>query len=109
MSHYPSIYDRDIRIIVSKRLAKKDLHSIIRDFIKQKLTFAISKVGKEFEIWRGILDDDSKKSKQFGATPSSIIEMSSNILSTRNFVCIWDHGRVVFGSFKIGDINYEES
>ncbi len=96
-------FDQQIRVQVTKRLPKKEIHSIIREFIRQKLTFAVSKHDSEYEVWRQILPGDRprEKNRKDGMVPSGVIEQNLHDLDQRNFICVWNHGKIVKGKFEI--------
>ena len=78
------------------------MKSVIEDFQTKKLTFAVSKIGTEFELWREVLSDDKFMEK----TDNNIIIYSKNIkiadklLNSRKFICIWKRGKIVYGEFQ---------
>ncbi|RJP21889.1 MAG: hypothetical protein C4527_22820 [Candidatus Omnitrophota bacterium] len=92
-------YENEIRVQVTKRLPKRDIQSIVKDFAEQRLTFAVSQINSDFEVWRQILPGDLPrvKNRKDGMTPAGVIEEDVEDLSQRNFVCIWDQGELVFG------------
>ncbi|HOJ62524.1 MAG TPA: hypothetical protein PK878_19770 [bacterium] len=92
-------YEGQIQVQVTKRLPKKDLYSIVQQFVNQKLTFAVSKHATEYEIWRQILPGDQPrvKNRKEGMTPAGVISQDED-LARRNFVCIWDKGKPVYGN-----------
>jgi hypothetical protein len=93
-------YENDIKVQVTKRLARKDVYSIIKHFLGQRITFAVSKYDGEYEVWRQILpgDEPRVKNRKEGMTPSGVIAQDKKDLQQRNFVCIWDHGELVYGN-----------
>ncbi|MEW6235105.1 MAG: hypothetical protein AB1656_06935 [Candidatus Omnitrophota bacterium] len=95
-------YDAEIRVQVTKRLPKRDIRSVVKDFIRQGLTFAISQHDAEYEVWRQILPGDRPrvKNRKDGMIPAGIIEEDRNDLEGRNFVCVWDQGERVEGDFE---------
>ena len=101
-----SRYERNIRVIVTKRLSKKDISTIIRDFINKNMTFAVSEYKSEFELWREILPGDLFKSRKsiHDGSPGAVIETEEKVLNRRDFVCIWNRGMEVFGNFPLRDI-----
>ncbi|MGI6455698.1 MAG: hypothetical protein ACOX5R_08740 [bacterium] len=94
-------YHEIIRVQVSKRLPKKAIRSIVKDLANQQLTFAISQKDSEYEVWREILPGDQPrvKNRKDGMTLAGIIEIDEKDLQERNFICIWEHGRLVAGNF----------
>lgn len=95
----PVKYDENIRVQVTKRLPKKEIYSIVQHFLKQGITFAVSRNDGEYEVWRQILpgDEPRVKNRKEGMTPSGVIAQDKKDLEQRNFVCIWDEGKLVFG------------
>lgn len=96
-------YDEDIRVQVTKRLPKDELRTVIEDFVRQGITFAISKHNSDYEIWRQILPGDRPrvKNRKDGMTPDGVISQDPEELEQRNFVCIWENGEMVEGSPEI--------
>ncbi|MBN2327345.1 MAG: hypothetical protein JXR73_09320 [Candidatus Omnitrophica bacterium] len=92
-------YDDKIKVQVTKRLPKKDIRSVVRQFIEQKLTFAVSRHDSEYEVWREVFPDDEPriKNRKDGMTPAGVIAQDKKDLEQRNFVCIWDKGHIVYG------------
>ncbi len=92
-------YESEIRVQVTKRLPRRDIQSVIDQFVKQHLTFAVSQVNSDYEVWRQILPGDLPrvKNKKDGMTPAGVIEEDTEDLVHRNFVCIWDQGELVYG------------
>ncbi len=93
-------YDKEIRVQVTKRLPKREIQSVIHDFEGQHLTFAVSQIDSDYEIWRQILPGDEPriKNRKEGMTPAGVIEEDDEDLAQRNFVCIWEQGKLVFGN-----------
>ena len=91
-------YNRVIRVQVTKRIPKRATQSIIRQFIQQGLTFALSQHESDYEIWREILPGDRPrvKNRKDGMIPCGIITEDDLDLDQRNFVCIWDQGKLVY-------------
>ncbi|MDP8245350.1 MAG: hypothetical protein P9L94_14795 [Candidatus Hinthialibacter antarcticus] len=92
-------YTRNIRVQVTKRLSKQDVKSIVSDFVKQRLTFAVSKHNSDYEVWRQILPGDEPriKNRKDGMTPTGVITEDPDELQERNFICVWDAGQLVEG------------
>lgn len=92
-------YKEQIKVQVTKRLPKKEIRSIVRQFIEQGLTFAVSRHDSEYEVWREIFPDDEPrvKNRKDGMTPAGVIAQDKKDLEQRNFICIWERGKVVFG------------
>jgi len=101
MSINLQVYKNQIRIPVTKRLSKKDMKSVIEDFQTKKLTFAVSKIGTEFELWREVLSDDKfmEKTDNNIIIYSKNIKITDNLLNSRKFICIWKRGKIVYGEF----------
>lgn len=96
-------YQDEIKVQVTKRLPKREIASVVRDFIDQRLTFAVSQHEAEYEVWRQVLPGDRPrvKNRKEGMVPAGIIEEDLEDLNERNFVCIWDHGKKVAGDFDV--------
>jgi len=94
-------FNEIIRVQVTKRLPKRELSSVIESFIRQGLTFAVSQRDKEYEVWRQILPGDEPriKNRKEGMTMFGVIEQDIEDLESRNFVCIWEQGKPVYGQF----------
>lgn len=92
-------YNSDIRVQVTKRLSKDDIRSVVNDFVRQGLTFAVSKHNSDYEVWREILPGDQPriKNRKDGMTPDGVITEDPDELKQRNFICVWDHGELVVG------------
>ncbi|MBI1389486.1 MAG: hypothetical protein GC154_13670 [bacterium] len=90
----------DIRVQVTKKLTRDDIQSIVRDFVKQRLTFAVSKHDSDYEVWRQVLPGDQPrvKNRKDGMTPDGVISQDPDELNQRNFVCVWEEGKLVEGS-----------
>lgn len=95
------VFDERIRVQVTKRLPKREIASVIKDFVGQGLTFAVSQHKSEYEVWREILPGDLPriKNRKEGMTPAGVIAEDMTDLQSRNFICIWDQGNLVFGDF----------
>lgn len=95
-------YDQDIRVQVTKRLPKDEIHSVINDFVNKRLTFAVSKHNSDYEVWRQILPGDQPrvKNRKDGMTPDGVITQDPEELEQRNFVCVWEQGELVLGDFN---------
>ena len=95
-------FEDEIRVQVTKRLAKDEIRSIVQGFIRQGLTFAISRHNSDFEVWRQILPGDTLrvKNRKDGMMPNGVIEQDATDLEARNFVCIWENGKLVYGNIK---------
>jgi len=100
----PKKFDQEIRVQVTKRLPKRDVLSIVNDFIHQQITFAVSQHDSEYEVWRQILPGDLPrvKNRKDGMTPAGVIAADLEDLEERNFVCIWELGQLVYGDFNPG-------
>ena len=98
-SHLP--YDGKIRVQVTKRLPKRDIVSVVKDFMHQGLTFAVSQHKSEYEVWREILPGDLPrvKNRKEGMTPAGVIAEDMDDLDSRNFICIWEEGSLIYGDF----------
>ena len=92
-------FEDRIRVQVTKRLSKRDVQSIVEDFTRQGLTFAVSRLKSDYEVWREILPGDQPriKNRKDGMSFAGIIAEDKNDLEQRNFICIWDHGNLVHG------------
>lgn len=95
-------YKDQIRVQVTKRLPKKEIRSIVRQFIEQGLTFAVSRHDTEYEVWREVFPDDEPrvKNRKDGMTPAGVIAQDLKDLEQRNFICIWEKGKVVYGTME---------
>lgn len=93
-------YQEQIKVQVTKRLPKKEIRSIVRQFIDQKITFAVSRHDSEYEVWREVFPDDEPrvKNRKDGMTPSGVIAQDEKDLEQRNFICIWEKGMIVYGN-----------
>lgn len=92
-------FDEQIRVLVTKRLPKDEIAPIVQRFVKQQMTFAVCKVKSSYEVWRQIMPGDQPrvKNRKEGMTPNGIIEQDKEDVENRNFICIWDHGKPVYG------------
>lgn len=100
---YDPKYDDLIRVQVTKRLPKREIESIVNDFIAQSLTFAVSQIDNEYEVWRQILPGDQPriKNRKEGMTMAGVIEEDEKDLEERNFISIWEKGKQVYGQFGV--------
>lgn len=99
MSKVQTDYINKIRVQVTKRLSKQDVKSVVSDFVRQRLTFAVSKHNSDYEVWRQILpgDEPRVKNRKDGMTPAGVITEDPDELQERNFICVWDTGQLVEG------------
>ncbi|MBZ0258913.1 hypothetical protein K8I31_22815 [bacterium] len=99
MSKIQTDYTNKIRVQVTKRLSKQDVKSVVSDFVRQRLTFAVSKHNSDYEVWRQILPGDEPriKNRKDGMTPAGVITEDPDELQERNFICVWEMGQLVEG------------
>jgi hypothetical protein len=99
MQSEPKPFEETIRVQVTKRLPRKEVISVVKDFAQQKLTFAVSRHKAEYEVWRQILPGDLPriKNRKDGMTPAGVIAEDEHDLNSRNFICIWEEGNLVYG------------
>lgn len=90
-----------IRVPVTKRLPKCQLGDIVDDFVRRKVTFAVSRHKSEYEIWREVLPGDRPrmKNRKEGMSVAGVITEDPSELDQRNFICVWREGELVFGEF----------
>ena len=90
-----------IRVPVTKRLPKCQLDNVIDDFVRRKVTFAVSRHKSEYTIWREVLPGDRPRTKnrKEGMAIAGVIAQDSEELDERNFVCVWEGGEKIFGEF----------
>ncbi len=91
-----SQFYNNFKVLVTNELPLKSLQSIISDLSKKGMSFAISKQPKKgYCIWREVLKNEHPIS---GGLPvyGEIVITDNKILNSRNFIEIWDKGKLIF-------------
>ena len=92
-------YYKLLTVPVTNVLSQKSLNSIIEDLSNKKVTFGLSKMYGGFCIWREPNPDEypiRNSSEKTFPIPGEIIVTDQKELSERDFVKIWNKGRLVF-------------